>query len=222
MKKTALPIAVSCAAVVLAGSPAGATLAATAQSVTLSFVRFYDNACNCYKARASGQISSGAAGEEVVILKQWCGRSFGTADAAAQTRDGGFFETEIGFVPGPEFTVSAIYRARWSGHLSEPVFLRGRLSVSGKRLGGRRQQVTVSTQSVNPANLKRRMVVLQRQTGSGWTRVASARLAPHRVRYYTFVASFTVPRRGWTLRALVPAKSAAPCFVTSASKTWRS
>jgi hypothetical protein len=80
----------------------------------------------------------------------------------------------------------------------------------------------VRTSHVNPANLKGRTVVLQRQSGSTWTRIARAKLAPHRVKYYTFVATFTVRQRGWKLRALVPAKSAAPCFTASPSAGWTS
>jgi hypothetical protein len=193
-----------------------------AQSVTLTLVsRFHSSVCNCNAAKLAGQISSNAAGEEVVILKQLCGRSFGTADAVATTREGGSFEAEVRFLPHPDYPYSLIYRARWKGQLSVPLTIRGRLSVTRKQLSGRRAQVVVFT-GTNPVNLKGRTVALQRQTGDGWTRVASARLAPHPVKYYTFVATFTVPRRGWTLRALVPAKSAAPCFTASASEKWTS
>jgi hypothetical protein len=204
------------------GGSASGVPSSPAQDVTLTLRLFWSNECNCYKARASGRISSGAAGQEVVILKSWCGRSFGTADAATQTHEGGHFDTEVAFVPGPGAIVSANYRARWDGHLSAPVLLRGVLTISGKKLSAQRHQVTVSTQSVNPANLRGRPVFLRRQSGNTWTRVATAKLAPHPVKYYTFVAAFSVPRRGWTLRAVVPAKSAAPCFAVSTSKTWRS
>jgi hypothetical protein len=205
------------------GAPYAPTAAlARAQSVTLNFVRFYSNVCNCYRARVSGQISSGAGGEDVVILRQYCGRSFGTAVGGTQTREGGFFETEVTFVGRPDGVISESYRARRRDALSEAVFIRGKLTVLRQRLKGRRDRVVVSTQSVNPVSLKGRQIVLQRQVGTDWTRIASARLAPHPVKYYTFVATFTVPRRGWTVRALVPARSAAPCFTASASEKWTS
>lgn len=191
-------------------------------SITLNFARFYTNVCNCYKARVSGQVSSSAAGEDIVILRQYCGRSFGTSVAGTQTREGGFFETEVGFVAPPDGLISESYRARWKDSLSEPVTIRGKLQLLRKRLGDGRDRITVSTQNVNPQDLKGRQIVLQRETSSGWTRVASARLTPHAVKYYTFVATFKVPQRGWTVRALVPAKSAAPCFTASASEKWRS
>lgn len=220
MKKIALAAVLGVGLLVPVPSPAAVVEAA--QSVTLTLTSFHSNVCNCRAARATGQISSGQAGQEVVILKQSCGRSFGTADAAATTREGGFYETEVRFLPTEGGNYSAIYRARWNGQLSPPIVLRGRLIVETKKLPNRRRQVVVSTLSANPVNLKGRQVVLQRRVGGAWTRVASARLTPHRVKYYTFVATFTVRQRGWRLRALVPAKSAAPCFIASPSEEWTS
>jgi hypothetical protein len=207
----------------VAGAPVAPTaVAARVQSVTVNFVRFWDNACRCYKARLSGQISSSAAGEEVVVLRQYCGRSFSTSVAGAITREGGFWEAELQVVSRPDALASESYRARWNRTLSEPVTFRGRLSVSRERLPRGRQGILVTTSSNNPVSLRGRQVLLQRQTSGAWTRTASGRLAPHPVKYYTFVATFTVPRRGWTVRALVPAQSAAPCFTASASEKWRS
>ncbi len=194
---------------------------APAQSVTMSFTRFYDNACRCYKARVSGQVSSGRAGEYVVVLRQYCGLSFGTSVAGATTRDGGFWETELPVVSRPDALVSETYRARWNGNLSAPVRFRGRLSVTGFRLQDGRQRVTVKTPDVNPVKLTGRAIVVQRQQGASWAKVASARLAAHPKVYYTFIANAPVQRRG-RLRAVVPAASAAPCFVTSVSKPWTS
>ena len=205
--------------------PAGAARPpATAQSVTVSFARFFSAECNCYKARVFGRVSSGAAGEEVLILRHHCGRSptTATAVASAETREGGFFETEVAFVPGPDFTVSAVYRARWNDRLSEPVVFRGKLFVRSSRARAGVYRVAVSTQFVNPQDLKGRQIVLQRQVDGQWTRVATARLAPHRTLYYTFVATFRVSQRGWTLRAVVPARAAAPCFTQSVSEPWKS
>jgi len=210
-------LAVAAVATILAAAGSGA-----AQVVTLTFTRFYENACNCWAAKASGQVSSSAADQEVLILKQDCGRSFGTANASARTREGGTYETEVRFIPFPDGNYSAIYRARWNGELSAPVIIRGKPKVSSRKLRDGRRQVVVATLSANPVNFKGKQVVLQRQVGNDWTRVASARLAPHRVTYYTFVATFPAQRRGWKLRALVPAKSAAPCFVASTSEPWTS
>jgi hypothetical protein len=208
-----------------AGAPVGGSaIAANVQSVTLNFVRFYTNACNCFNARVSGQIASNSAGEEVVILRQYCGRSAASASAVGQalSRAGGFWETELQFVSRPDALASESYRARWNGQFSAPVTFRGKLAVSRARTSPSRSRISVFTTVNNPVNLKGRQIVLQRKVGGSWTRIATARLASHRVKYYTFVATFTVPRRGWTLRALVPARSAAPCFTASVSEEWRS
>jgi hypothetical protein len=137
-------------AVLVAQPEAGtrpAASASPAQSVTFSFVRFFDVACNCFKARVSGRVSNGRSGKHVV---------------------------------------------------------------------------TVSTPDFNPVNLKGRQIVLQRRVGGRWARVATARLAPHRTRFYSFTAGFTVPRRGWILRALVSSNAAALCFAAAASERWTS
>jgi hypothetical protein len=213
------------AAADVAGAPIGPrTLAAQAQSVTLTFVRFYSNVCNCYQARVSGQIASDAAGEEIVVFRQYCGRPFTQASAVTQgiTRAGGFWEAEIRIVARPDSLLSESYRARWNGRFSPPVTFVGKLTVTRSRLSPSRSRVSVFTTQNNPVDLKGRQVVLQRKVGNAWQRVATARLSPHRVTYYTFVATFTVPQRGWTLRALVPARSAAPCFRASVSPEWRS
>ena len=207
------------------GAPVSArAVAANVQSVTLNFVRFYTNVCNCYKARVSGQVASSSAGEEVVVLRQYCGRSAASASAVGQalTRAGGFWETELLVVSRPDALVSESYRARWNGQFSAPVTFRGKVAVSRTRVSPSRSRISVFTGVNNPVNLKGRQVVLQRKVGDSWTRIRTARLAPHRVKYYTFVATFTAPRRRWTLRALLPARSAAPCFTASVSDEWRS
>ena len=204
---------------VISAGAQGATLRPTdpAQSVTLSIVSIYDQGCRCYKYRFSGQISSGAANEYVAVMRQKCGYSFSTAIAGAQTREGGFWEAETyGARPGFD---SSTYRARWNGRSSEPLTFRSRLSVSLKKLPGGRYRVSVykgdALQDMNG-----RMVVLQRQVSGRWTRIQSARLAVDPKAYATYFATFTVRTHGWTLRALVPTKSAVPCFTASASEKW--
>ena len=70
-----------------------------------------------------------------------------------------------------------------------------------------------------------KLVALQRQAGSGWVRVRAARLvrkASFRWGAFNYQARFQIPTRGLTLRAYLPAKSAAPCFLPGSSPTWRS
>jgi hypothetical protein len=206
------------AVAVLLGQPSAQ--AAGSQSVTLTFARFFDVGCNCFKARLAGRISNGRAGEEIVVLHEYCGRGPRSVGGAT-TREGGGWELVLAPVTRPDSPASESYRARWNGGLSDPITFKGPLaSVSGTRLAGGRQRVTAVTPNVNPVSLNGRAVILQRRVGSGWTRVASAPLTPHRTRFYTFTATFTGVRRGWTVRALVTARAAAPCFTSTASTPW--
>jgi hypothetical protein len=101
------------AALLVIAAATAAALAATAggaraADVTLRAERFWSEACNCYKFRFAGAISSGAAGEYVSVLQQKCGTNFSTSIAGTTTREGGFWEVESnGPVGGGSF------RARW-------------------------------------------------------------------------------------------------------------
>jgi hypothetical protein len=174
--------------------------------------RFYDNACRCYKLRFFGTIASGAANEYVTVLRQECGSRSATAIAGASTRAGGAWEAEPVFGARPE-SDSSTYRARWNGRLSDPLVFRGKLMTSLTTLGGGRFRVRVSTEQ----NMKGRRVELQRLVGGQWVRLRSARLVRFRG---DFAATFTVRRRGLTLRAFLPARSAAPCYSATASESF--
>lgn len=80
--------------------------------------------------------------------------------------------------------------------------------------------VLVGTDSTD-LSFRRRVVELQRYTGTRWVRVRRAKLA-RSPRPTTFIAAFGVPTRGLTLRVFAPAATAAPCFKPNVSKTWRS
>jgi len=214
----ALGVFVIALAAFLVEPSADARPAAQAQSVTLSIVSVYDQGCRCYKYRFSGQISSGATNEYVAVMRQTCGYTYSTAVAGAQTRAGGFWEAELQPAPRPGFE-TATYRARWNGVRSQPVSFRGRLPVSLTKLGGGRYLVSVFTGNALQ-DMRGRLIVLQREVNGRWTRLQSARMAVDLKVYATYFARFTVRTHGWTLRALVPTKSAAPCFKASASEKW--
>jgi hypothetical protein len=204
-------------AVVVVATGAGLVVdaeGAAAADVTLRMERFYDNACRCYKLRFTGTIASEAANEYVSVLRQACGSRSATAIAGASTRVGGAWEAEPVTGARPEFD-SSTYRARWNGRLSEALTFRGKLQISLAQLGRGRYRVTVGTDQ----KMKGRPVELQRLVGGRWRRLRSARLAPFRG---DFAATFTVRRRGLSLRALVPARSAGPCYSASASQTFTS
>jgi hypothetical protein len=205
--------------VVIAGVAAALAPTAGAQreQVTLRVERFYSEACRCHKFRFAGAIASGAANEYVAVVQQACGQTGSTSIAGVSTREGGFWEVESTGFEAP----SATFRARWNNHLSDPVTHRADVPISITPLGGGRVRVSVTPFSTLPLKLKGLFVELQRLSAGQWTRVRRARFALRRGAT-GFSATFTVKRRGLTLRAFVPARSAAPCYAATASKTWTS
>jgi hypothetical protein len=205
------------AAVLVVAVATAAALAATAggvpaADVTLRVERFWSEACRCYKFRFAGTISSGAANEYVSVVQQKCGTSFSTSVAGTSTREGGFWEVESNGPVG-----SGTFRARWNNHLSDPVTHRQDLSIWITQLGGGRVRVGVNSFGL-PLKLKGKFVELQRLRAGQWTRIRRARFSVRRPG--SFSATFTVRTRGLTLRAFVPAESAAPCYAATASKSW--
>jgi hypothetical protein len=87
------------------------------------------------------------------------------------------------------------------------------------QLGAGRVRVDISSSS-SSLKLRGKFIELQRLSAGQWTRIRRARFSARRPG--VFSATFTVKRRGLTLRAFVPAESAAPCYAATASKTWTS
>jgi hypothetical protein len=206
------------AALVLSVAAVGALVAtaggAPAAEVTMRVERFWSEACRCYKFRFSGTISSRAANEYVSVVQQRCGTNFSTSVAGTSTREGGVWEAESNGPVG-----SGTFRARWNNQLSDPVTHRAEISIQLTQLGGGRVRVEVySFQS--PLKLKGKVVELQRLSAGQWMRIRRARFSARRPA--VFSTTFTVKRRGSTLRAFIPAESAGPCYSATASKTWTS
>jgi hypothetical protein len=198
----------------VAAALAAAPAVAQREQVTLRMERFWSEACRCYKFRFAGAIASGAANEYVAVVEQKCGQTFSTSIAGASTREGGLWEAESN---GP--VAGGAFRARWNDHLSDPVTHRDELQVWLTQLGQGRVRVGVSAFDTT-LKLKGRVVELQRLSAGQWTRVRRARFGAKRAN--AFAVTFTVKRRGLTLRAFVPAASAAPCYAATGSKTWTS
>lgn len=199
---------------------AGDTGAQSSPGITLSVFRLYDSGNRAYRFRFNGTISNRAANEYVTVMRQTCGLSFATAIAGAQTRAGGFWEVETPRAPHPDFD-SSTYFARWGSARSRPVRFRGRLFMNVTELGNGRFTIYV-TKDEAQQDLRGRQIVLQRLHAGRWLRVAVARLRPERTQPSTWVASFTVRTPGWTLRAVIPAKNARPCFNQSATERFTS
>ena len=200
---------------------AGTAPAASTQSVSLAVTQTYDGPSRSYLLRFGGAISSPAPGEDVTVMQQICGYKFATAIAGTQTRAGGVWDAE----PSNPYLVppSATYRARWRNLRSEPVTLRPPIPVYFIPVGRGRWRVSVSIGSVYQ-DLRERVVVAQRLAQGRWTTIGRQKLViqPSGGGPITYGTTFVIRKQGWTVRALVPAKSAAPCFRSSVSQKWTS
>jgi hypothetical protein len=194
--------------------------ASPSQSVTLKVLRTVDQPTGSYRLSFSGTISSGAAGEDVTVMQQTCGVSFSTAVAGAQTREGGAWD---GTPADPNLVAaSATYRARWKDVLSEPVANRPPMPIFFFPVSRTQWRARVILGSV-PQAMKGKLVVLQRLRSGKWTTVARKRLVRDAAGAsgFAYATTFAVPRR-WTVRAFVPARTAAPCFGPNATEKLRS
>jgi hypothetical protein len=208
-----LTVSVLVAGVAVVGALASAAPAAPNDEMTLRADRFFDAAYGRFRITFSGTIPSRIANEYVTVMAQRCGHQFATAIAGGLTReDGSWEDTWLGFSYGG----TATYRARWRGQLSDPVTVRGELQLSVSKRSRGRYSVGFAADS----NLSGRFVELPRLAAGRWTRVQRARLEPGGGSGTSFRASFTVRRKGLTLRIVVPRKSAAPCYEPAATRTF--
>jgi hypothetical protein len=201
-----------------------------ADSVTLSF-RQYLNPARTVVMAWSGQISSGAAGEDVQILGRDCRTTGFRQLLATKTDPGGSYLVEYP-PPTPSTTFSYVevksgttFRARWRDELSRPITWRSRLIPEVVEMSAGRWKVRVNPQPLY-MNLAGKLVELQRLRSGKWVRYKRGRLVSRPNLEYggatNHVAIFDVPARGLTLRAFLPTKNVAPCFLGGASAQWRS
>jgi hypothetical protein len=164
--------------------------------------------------RFSGTISTGAAGEDVTVLQQVCGYPApGTAVAGTQTRAGGAWDVEP--VDQSQIALSATFRARWRNETSTPVTLRARMPVFLIPIGRGRLLFRASLGGVYQ-NMLGRTVLLERLRGTRWVVVQTRKLRAEGGPSGAYVTRFEV-RRGWTVRARLSRKVAAPCFAANTS-----
>jgi hypothetical protein len=190
------------------------TAAAAPTDVTLRVERVVDQ-FQINRLRFSGVISSGAANEYVAVMYRRCGQASFTAIGGATTGEGGAWEAIPMFGTPP---TSGTFRAQWKGQTSKPETIRSPVRVFLNRPRSGLHVVRV----VADANLSGRFVALQRLAGGRWTHVRRARLSSYGSAGFGggFEASFRVRKRGLTLRFLVPEKTAAPCHLPAASRSF--
>jgi hypothetical protein len=205
VRKVALLAVAVGAAIAVAGA------GAAAETVTLS-IRVTVNPNKTYAFVFSGQVSSGATGEDVAVLGRDCLKTGYRLIAGAQTEAGGYWQAEH---PPPTSQYPPVASGvTWRSPMSL-IFL----------LELRRGVLTVR---VNPSphgmNLAGKIVALQQFRGGRWAFYKRARLKLKPSSFYgayNHEATFREPKRGLRLRAFLPAKSAAPCYLASASAPWR-
>jgi hypothetical protein len=74
--------------------------------------------------------------------------------------------------------------------------------------------------------MKGRAIVLQRRSGGKWVLFKRAKLV-HKPNFdyagaTNYEAIFEIPTRGLRVRAFLPAKTVAPCYLPNATTPWRS
>jgi hypothetical protein len=217
-------------AVALAG---GLTLEGSAvsapEAVTLN-VSNYRNANGVLVTVFSGTVSSDASGQTVDVLGQDCGVPGSRLISGTHTLAGGSWRVEnpLPVAPWSYTPVQSgiTYRARWNSQLSEPYRWAHAAPLSAKKVGRRAWRVYTSPPHPGKVSMKRKVVELQRRTGGSWRTIQRKRLV-YKPRYrfggaFNHEAVFKVAQRGWTLRAFLPAQSAAPCYLAGSSAEWRS
>lgn len=202
--------------------------ASRAEAVTLA-LREFKNANFVRVVVFSGVVSSPEAGQEVEIVGEDCGTRGLRLIAATKTTPGGAFQAEN---PGqsPPYAYTPIssgitFRARWRGNLSAPVQYRQPATpLSAVKAGPATWKVHFAPQQL-PVPYAGKLIELQRLSNGRWVRLQGARLKlKPSLRYGAFnhEAAFTVAKRGLRLRGYLPARSAAPCWLSNATEPWRS
>jgi hypothetical protein len=199
------------------------------QLVTLN-VGHYRNANGVLVTVFSGTISSNASGETVDVLGQDCGVKGSRLISGTHTSAGGGWRVENP-LPGPPWSYAQVasgitYRARWNDQLSEPEVYRTAAPLNAKKVGRHAWRVYTSPPPPGSVSMKGKRVELQRLTGGSWRTIQRKPLL-YKPRYFyggafNHEVVFKVAQRGWRLRAVLPAQSAAPCYLAATTPEWRS
>lgn len=209
--------------------PSRSSAASRADGVTMVFSQ-YRNANGVLVLLFSGTVASSAPGETVDLLERSCGQRDYRLTWSTQTRAGGGWQVQNPEQDAPwrstRVDSGTTFRARWNGHFSDPYLWRLPAPIGAIKIPGRRAwRVLVSPPWLANVSMKGKIVELQRWSGRRWVRYRRARLA-HKPSYdygaFNHEAVFAVSKRGLRLRAFLPARSAAPCYLAGATQPWRS
>jgi hypothetical protein len=210
------------------GSPGDA--ARLDDAVTMR-VSYHPAANNVLVFDFAGTVAGAGRGENVDVLGRGCAARDFRLVAGTQTRAGGNWRVSYPPEPHrpwrfPPIQSGTTLHARWKGRLSAPYAYRAEAPIVVNAVPGRlARSVHVAPPPPGTVSMKGKVVLLQRLRGRNWVTIRSARLA-HKPSYergaLNHEAVFSV-QYGWTLRVVLPAKSAAPCYrktVTESFRVW--
>jgi hypothetical protein len=205
----------------------GAAASATSIDVSIALSN-YRNANGINVLVFVGTVSSSAAGETVDVLGQDCGTRGYRLIQGTSTRPGGAWRATNPQEESPwrytPVTSGTTFKARWNNQESGTVVWRGKAPLSATKLTSRRAWRVSAIPASAFVSLKGKLVVLQRLRAGRWVEVQRKRLV-HKPSYtkgaFNHEAVFAIPQRGWTVRALLPTKSALPCYRASVTEQWR-
>jgi hypothetical protein len=206
--------------------PSRSSAASRADGVTMVFSQYRSARFGGRVLVFSGTVASGASGETVDVLGQDCGQRDYRLIGSTPTRAGGGWQLENPGDSNARVESGTTFRARWNGHFSNPYLWRVPANIGVIKIPGRRAwRVLVSPPQFSNVSMKGKIVELQRRSGGRWVRYRRARLV-HKPSYehgaLTHDAVFAVSKRGLRLRAFLPARSAAPCYLAGVTQPWRS
>jgi hypothetical protein len=205
----------------------GAAASATSIDVSIALSQ-YRNANGVNVLVFVGTVSSSAAGETVDVLGQDCGTRGYRLIQGTSTRPGGAWRATNPQEESPwrytPVTSGATFKARWNNQESGTVIWRAKAPFGATKLKSRRAWRVWTIPASAFVSMKGKPVLLQRLRGGSWATIQRKKLA-HKPSFtkgaFNHEAVFEIPRRGWTVRAVLPAKSAAPCYLASVTEQWR-
>ncbi len=168
------------------------------------------------QATLFGAVSSGNEHEDVILQAKDCGQNTFTGVAAIQTGAAGSFTTPYARA------INSTIRAVWKGEASPPIVLRQQPRIDLLRRGRGLLAIGIGSRW----QFWHKKALLQRRVGSRWTTVKTVLLTDvhaHAGTGSTFTEAefkYRAPR-GTTLRAMLPADQAKPCYLGAASDSIR-
>jgi hypothetical protein len=204
-------------ALLVALGAAGAALAGGTQRAQVELSLRPTSLGALQNALLVGRIASGREGEQVKLQAKPCGMPAYQTFSQIRTTGGGTFRREYG--PG----INASVRAVWKGSASAPVAVRQAPRLQLDQRGPTRFEIGVGSLGW----MWRKKVSIQRRQGSSWATIKRVAVtdtyhSPGSGSGTWTEAEFsvTVPA-GSTLRAVLPASEAKPCYLRGVSNTLR-